>query len=50
MVVLEIKIGNAVVRIHDDCLVKTNKEREAVLEQIANMAARHYRQQKEKTI
>lgn len=44
MVVVEKKIGNTVIRVHDDCFVKTERECQIILENIGRIAAAIYQE------
>lgn len=43
MVVAEMKIGNTIIRGHDDVMAKTPEERQEILDQIARIAASIHR-------
>jgi hypothetical protein len=51
MVVLEKKIGNTIIRAHDDCFVKTEEERQQILDNVGRIASSIYqvKEQKEKS-
>lgn len=51
MQVMEMNIGNTIIRGHDDCAVKTDRECQEILDNIGRIAAGIYRdnEQKEKT-
>lgn len=42
MVVEEYLIGNSRIRIHDDCMPKTEEENQKVLDHITKLVNRHY--------
>lgn len=42
MQIVEMKIGNTVIRGHDDCFVKTEQERQDILDNIGRIAAGIY--------
>lgn len=48
MVVLEKKIGNTIIRAHDDCFVKTEEECQQILDNIGHIAASIYRDKEQK--
>jgi len=48
MVVFEMKIGNTIVRGHDDCVVRTAAERQEILDNIGRIAAGIYRDKEKK--
>jgi hypothetical protein len=51
MQVLEMKIGNTIIRGHDDCAVRTERECQEILDNIGRITAGIYRnnEQKDKT-
>ncbi|WP_394522734.1 hypothetical protein [Lacrimispora sp. JR3] len=48
MVVLEKKIGNTIIRAHDDCFVKTEEERQQILDNISRIASGIYQEKERK--
>jgi len=48
MLVFEMKIGNTIIRGHDDCVVKTADERQKILDNIGRIAAGIYRDKENK--
>jgi len=48
MVVFEMKIGNTIVRGHDDCVVRTAAERQEILDNVGRIAAGIYRDKEKK--
>ncbi len=48
VVVFEMKIGNTIVRAHDDCVAKTEEERQKILENVGRIAAGIYQEKKQK--
>lgn len=43
MVIKEMKIGNTIMRLHDDCMVKTEEENQKLLEDITRLVVGFYR-------
>lgn len=49
MQIMEIKIGNTLIRAHNDCFVKTEEERQEILDHVGRIASNIYRdEEKEK--
>ncbi len=48
MLVFEMKIGNTIIRGHDDCVVKTADERQKILDNVGRIAAGIYREKENK--
>jgi hypothetical protein len=48
MVVLEKKIGNTIIRAHDDCFAKTEEECQQILDNMGNIASSIYRENEQK--
>lgn len=45
MVVKEYKIGQSVVRIHDDCMAKTQEENQAIIDRISDLVTHQYQKE-----
>lgn len=45
MIIKEMKIGSTIIRLHDDCMVKTEEENQIILDDIARLVAGFYRNQ-----
>ncbi|MFR3729132.1 hypothetical protein [Lacrimispora sp.] len=48
MVVLERKIGNSIIRAHDDCFVKTEEELQQILDNMGRIASSIYQEKEQK--
>ncbi|WP_186802599.1 hypothetical protein [Lacrimispora celerecrescens] len=48
MVIFEMKIGNTIVRGHDDCVVRTAAERQEILDNVGRIAAGIYHDKEKK--
>lgn len=48
MVILEKKVGNTIIRAHDDCFAGTEQECRQILENIGRIAAGIYRDKEKK--
>lgn len=48
MLVMERKIGNTIVRAYDDCFVKTEEERQKILETVERIAGSIHREKEQK--
>lgn len=48
MLVMERKIGNTIVRAYDDCFVKTEEERQKILETVERIAGSIHQEKEQK--
>ncbi len=48
MLIMERKIGNTIVRAYDDCFVKTEEERQKILETVERIAGSIHREKEQK--
>ncbi|MDW2799862.1 hypothetical protein RZO55_20025 [Clostridium boliviensis] len=48
MQIMEMKIGNTLIRAHDDCFVKTEEEKQEILDNVGRIASSIYRDKEKK--